>query len=111
MAKDAQDAGIVFGDWKLLPMDSLNWELCHRHVTKATPGAVRNGTAGTVSWHRLGRYYDHHTIGAALRYAADAELKAGAKEREIPIRAALEEYEEILRDFTEAVAAIGHDGR
>ena len=29
--EQAQVGGIVFGDWKLLPMDSLNWELCHWH--------------------------------------------------------------------------------
>ena len=93
-----QEAGVVFGDWKLLPCDGAsgdNWELCHRHEARDTPRARKAGTAGQVQWNRLGRFYQYNTFGNALRYAADCELKAGAYGRVIELLDALHEYETI----------------
>lgn len=101
--RDIQDVGIVFGDWKLIPLDGENWELCHRHVTKATAKAKRNGTAGMARWHRLGRYYQYGNIDSALAYAADAEVKADARDAAMDIREALAEYESIASFFRESV--------
>jgi len=56
---------IEFGKtWRLVPVDRLNWELCHRHVTS------RGKNAGESKWHRLGSYYSHNTITQALVDAA-----------------------------------------
>ena len=57
----AQNTGIVFGDWKLIPIDGCNWELAHRHAN------TRGDNAGRVQWNRLGRYYQSNTFHLALR--------------------------------------------
>lgn len=60
---------IEFGDWRLVPVDTENWELAHRHVTS------RGKNEGAVSWHRLGHYYQQSTFANAIEYAADRELR------------------------------------
>lgn len=103
--KDIQNNGIVFGDWKMVPLDSNNWELCHRHVTKETNASRSNGTAGTVRWHRCGRYYQHDTFANALRYVADEELKRGCADEAKSITDALREYERITVELMGAFRA------
>jgi len=103
--RDIQTIGVTFGDWKLVPVDDRNWELCHRHVTADTAGARRAGTAGTTRWHRLGRYYSWNTVDAALGYAADVELKEGTAEGARDIHAALAEYREITGRMAAELAA------
>lgn len=88
--KAAQDSGIVFGDWKLFPVDDRNWELCHRH--EVTKGKNR----GVVQWNRLGRYYSYNTFDLAVQYAADVELKAKAEERVMELQDALAAYRTIV---------------
>ena len=43
LSQEQVKGGIVFGDWMLAPLDSRNWELCHRHVAKAV-GRHKGGT-------------------------------------------------------------------
>lgn len=50
MSKDCQSNGIVFGDWKLVPVDARNWELCK---------------LGESCWRPLGRFYQCNTIDNA----------------------------------------------
>jgi hypothetical protein len=89
MDDNCQTNGIVFGDWKLVPVDSRNWELCHRHVARAT-GRHKGGTR--PQWNRLGRFYQCNTFDAAIQYAADCELKDGTAEAARDIHVALAEY-------------------
>ena len=100
---------IEFGDWRLVPSDGLNWELEHRHVTRAT-GKNRGGSEPT--WHRVGRYYQHNTIGEALRYATDCELKELRGAEAENIWEAWREYERITRELEDALLAAlsGHSG-
>jgi len=98
----AQDSGIVFGDWKLFPVDDRNWELCHRH--EVTKGKNR----GVVQWNRLGRYYSYNTFDLAVQYAADVELKAKASEQAMELWDALETYRDIVADLkADVIAALG----
>lgn len=94
-SKSCQEGGIVFGDWKLVPLDDRNWELCHRHETADTTKARRNGTVGNVRWHRMGRYYQYNTFPLAIQYAADCALKEKAHGTQMELLDALHEYETI----------------
>ena len=98
--KSVQDGGIVFGDWKLFPVDSRNWELCHRHET----GGAGVG-AGVTKWHRLGRFYQFNTFDLALQYAADEELKDEYYDRATGLSDALAEYRAIVDGMSAAVIA------
>lgn len=100
MAKrtDIQKGGIVFGDWKLMPIDSENWELCHRHVPRGADGAPK--------WNHCGKYYNEHTIGSALRYAADQEMKAKCKTGALEIVEALEIWYATLGEFVECLSGV-----
>ena len=102
MAKhvSVQNGGIVFGDWKLFPVDSRNWELCHRHETGGT-----GADAGVTKWHRLGRFYQFNTFDLALQYAADEELKGKAYGRQMELQDALYEYRAIVDGMSAAVIA------
>jgi hypothetical protein len=68
---------IQFGDWQLRRRDNENWELYHRHAVKENHMTVKNGTAGEVRWHSVGRYYQKSTFASALEYAADWDLRNG----------------------------------
>ena len=93
MDDNCQTNGIVFGDWKLVPVDSRNWELCHRHVARAT-GRHKGGTR--PQWHRLGRFYQFNTFDLALQYAADEELKGKAYGTAMELKDAIAEYRTIV---------------
>jgi len=93
----AQNTGIVFGDWKLIPIDGCNWELAHRHAN------TRGDNAGRVQWNRLGRYYQSNTFHLALRHAADQELADECESAAIPIEDALRDYERIVTTMTDAL--------
>ena len=97
--KSVQEGGIVFGDWKLFPVDARNWELCHRHAN------TRGESKGTVQWNRLGRFYQCNTIDAAIQYAADCELKDGCHDRATGLSDALAEYRAIVDGMSAAVIA------
>ena len=103
--KSVQEGGIVFGDWKLFPVDSRNWELCHRHEVADTTTARKAGTVGRVQWNRLGRFYQCNTIDAAIQYAADCELKGKAYGRQMELQDALYEYRAIVDGMSAAVIA------
>ena len=96
--------GIEFGDWRLVPVDSLNWELAHRRATLDNRVTRERGTAGKVRWYRLGKYYSWNTIDSALLYAADAELKAGCKDTAMTLRDAASKWEATLKDFRECIS-------
>ena len=93
MAKhvSVQEGGIVFGDWKLFPVDPRNWELCHRHETGGT-----GADAGVTKWHRLGRFYQFNTFDLALQYAADEELKGKAYGTAMELKDAIGQYRTIV---------------
>lgn len=84
---------IEFGNWRLVPVDQLNFELCHRHVTS------RGKNAGTERWHRLGRFYSFSTIGNALWFAATRELAEEDGAAVAEIREALSEFERIANNL------------
>lgn len=101
--KDIQRGGIVFGDWKLMPLDERNWELCHRHATPDNARTRAAGSVGRVRWHRCGRYYQAGTFHLAIRYAADAELRAGCRDRAEGLSDALDRYERVVGDMVAAL--------
>ena len=90
MDDNCQTNGIVFGDWKLVPVDSRNWELCHRYAN------TRGESKGTVQWNRLGRFYQFNTFDLALQYAADEELKGKAYGTAMELKDAIAEYRTII---------------
>jgi len=102
---------VEFGDWRLVPVDARNWELCHRHVTS------KGKDEGVAKWHRLGRYYSHNTLHEALRYAVSRELMLHREDEAMVIWDALKEYERITRQLVNAAQelpatyrdALGHD--
>lgn len=96
--KSVQDGGIVFGNWKLFPVDSHNWELCHRHENT-------RGNVGVVQWNRLGRFYQYNTFALAIQYAADCELKDKAYDRQMELMDALHEYRAIVDGMQRDVIA------
>ena len=100
--KDIQNVGITFGDWKLVKMDGDNWELCHRHVTGDTPSTRKNGTAGKVRWHRVGRYYQSSTFVNALEYAADWDMRNHNDDSTIEMGKYIKAYGETLERFRTA---------
>lgn len=107
MAKNrsCQEGGIVFGDWKLFPLDDMNWELCHRHETADTESARKAGNVGKLAWHRLGRYYQANTFEGSILYAADVELKDRCKDVAIQLEDALREHERIVKLMMEEFTA------
>ena len=84
---------IEFGDWRLIPMDGDNWELAHRHVT------TRGKNVGSVTWHRIGRYYQQSTIANALLYAADWEMRNDGDASAVPWREYVTSYQSMLDHF------------
>ena len=102
--RDIQNVGVEFGDWKLVPLDNLNWELAHRHVTPDNHMTLKSGTAGKVRWHRLGKYYQHDTIGSALLFAADYELKQGCRDEAISLTCAAQGWRDTLEEFRACVS-------
>ena len=94
---ESESGGVILADdWKLVPVDGRNWELCHRHVTQAR-GRHQGGTEPT--WHRCGRFYSYSTVGSAFVYVADELLKAKVKGEAVSLVDALREYERIMREF------------
>lgn len=93
--ESVQSVGIVFGRWKLNPMDARNWELCE----------LRDG-----KWRPLGRFYQYNSLDLALRYAADREMKDEAHGRVMELEDALHEYDRITRALLDGVRdAMGGD--
>ena len=83
--------GITFGGrWRLIPLDSDNWELCE--------SATKGGEAVT-RWMRCGHFYQQSTFGNALLRAADAEAKCGCADAERELREAFAEWRDTLERF------------
>lgn len=95
-SKDCQEGGIVFGNWKLFPVDANNWELCHWHAVGDSYMARKAGVVGMARWNRLGRFYQQTTFSNALLYAADCELKYKTREQEMALLEAIDEYRAII---------------
>lgn len=93
---------IEFGNWRLVPVDRRNWELCHLHVSEARG---RHGGGTEPTWHRLGRFYQHNTLAEALRYAVSRELMERNGDEATLIWDALHEYERIERGLAESLLA------
>jgi len=93
--ESVQSGGIVFGDWKLMPVDSRNWELCK---------------LGESCWRPLGRFYQFNTFDLALQYAADCEMKNECHDREMELADAIAAYRTIVAvlrdDVRDAISRI-----
>lgn len=108
MSENGTSGGITFGDWKLVPVDSRNWELCHRHAVSDTPTARRAGTVGVVKWNRLGRFYQYGTFPLAIQYAADCALKDKAYGEQMELLDAIHEFDRIVDALkADVLAALG----
>ena len=97
--KSVKDGGIVFGDWKLFPVDDRNWELCHLRATNDNQRSRAAGTAGVVQWSRTGRFYSYHTIDLAMLYAADVEMKDKHRQKARELIEVAREWRETLEGF------------
>ena len=93
-----EGAIILTEDWKLEPVDSLNWELCHRYAS------TRGFGSGELVWHRCGRFYSASTIGHALVFVADRLMAERAHGRAMGLQDALAEYQRIADRLLAAVA-------
>lgn len=101
---DIQTDGILLADdWKLFPVDSRNWELCHKYVSKAS-GRHKAGTEEL--WHRCGRFYSYNTIGNAMAYVADELMKEKAHGKVMELRDAMTEWERIVSSMLERQGSI-----
>jgi len=100
--KDIQDIGILLAnEWKLVPLDDRNWELCHLHV--AQPRGGREG--GTEPrWYRCGRFYQYNTVDEAMLYVADQLVKAKAWAQHMELGSALVEYRAIAESIRAAAS-------
>lgn len=84
-----QDGGIILCDeWKLWPMDDRNWELCE----------LRDGV-----WRPCGRYYSYNTVGEAIAYVVDVELKRKATDTAMDLMAALAEWRAVMDGIAETL--------
>lgn len=84
-----QDGGIILCDgWKLWPMDDRNWELCE----------LRDGV-----WRPCGRFYSYNTVGEAIAYVADVELKRKATATALDLLEALATYRDIVEGIAESL--------
>lgn len=102
--KSAEVGGILLTeDWKLLPVDTRNWELCHRHAVGDNVKARTAGTVGQTRWHRCGRYYSHNTFVDAITYVADVELKRKVTATELGLLDALAAYRDIVEGIADSL--------
>ena len=86
-------------DWKLVPVDARNWELCRKKGVEDKPASRERGTVGTVKWVRCGRYYSYNTVAEALRYVADELMKEKAREQAMTLATAIRYYEVITQNL------------
>ena len=94
---DIQTDGILLADdWKLFPVDSRNWELCHKYVSKAS-GRHKAGTEEL--WHRCGRFYSYGAV-------ADELMKEKAYGKAMELRDAMAEWERIASSMLERQGSI-----
>lgn len=101
---DIQVGGIMLADnWKLVPVDQRNWELCELRETASRQKSRESGTVGMVKWHRCGRYYSHNTIDCALLYVADNLMKAKCRDAALTLDAAVAEWKATIRELEQTV--------
>ena len=99
--KGIEDIGIMLADdWKLVPLDSRNWELCHRHVGQAR-GRHEAGTE--LRWFRCARFYSYNTIDCALLYVADQLMKDKCRDAALSLDAAVAEWKATIRELEQTV--------
>ena len=102
--RNVEVGGILLTDvWKLLPVDDRNWELCHRHAVGDNVKARAAGTVGQMRWHRCGRYYSYNTVGEAIAYVADVEMKRKATATAMDLGAALAEWRAVMDGIAETL--------
>ena len=101
--KDIQDIGILLAnEWKLVPLDDRNWELCHLHV--AQPRGGREG--GTEPrWYRCGRFYQYNTMDEAMLYVIDQLAKDGVRDEMLALASAMERWREGVESVREVARA------
>ena len=84
--------GITFGDWRLIPIESTNWQLARRSVK------VVDGKEMT-RWNRVTRYYQYDTLANAFLFAADVEARERFGDEQIDIIEYARWYEGLLDKF------------
>lgn len=81
-----QEGGIILTPrWKLHPLDDRNWELCKRTESGA--------------WSPYGRYYSHGSVGEALSFVADCEVKGGCADEAMTLTEALARWERVSMEL------------
>ena len=100
--KDIQDIGILLAnEWKLIPLDERNWELCHLHV--AQPRGGREG--GTEPrWYRCGRFYQYNTVDEAMLYVIDQLMKDGCKDDALALASAMRQWQQLAESIRAAAS-------
>lgn len=90
--KDIQGVGFTLADdWKLVPLDDRNWELCHRHVAQPRGGRE----AGTEPrWYRCGRFYSYNTVDQAMLYVIDQLAKENATDQVLALASAMRQWQD-----------------
>ena len=102
--RNVEVGGILLtDDWKLLPVDDRNWELCHRHANGDNAKSRAAGTVGQMRWHRCGRYYSYNTVGEAIAYVADVEMKRKATTTARSLDVAVAEWKATIRELEQTV--------
>ena len=90
--------------WELRRRDASNWELYHLHETADNKQTRERGTAGRVTWHGTGRYYQCNTLAHALLYAADRELAEGDADESATIAEYARRLDDTLERFKTSFA-------
>lgn len=104
MASAVPDNGVVLADdWKLVPVDARNWELCQFRRPCDNNGNPKEGEA---RWFRCGRFYSYGAIGHAMAYVADELMKEKANDKAMELRDAMSEWERIASSMLERQGSI-----
>ncbi|MBR1830429.1 MAG: hypothetical protein IJ781_13200 [Atopobiaceae bacterium] len=104
MASKVPNNGILLADnWKLVPLDDRNWELCEFRHHQDRQGRPKTDTE--PCWHRCGRYYQYNTVDEAMLYVIDQLAKEGATDQMLALASALEQWREGVGRVREAASA------
>ncbi len=94
---------IEFGDWQLRPYDKLNWQLFRRVTVPDNAKTRGDGTAGKRRWRPYNRFSQQGGVPAALKIAAEYELRNNDREMHATLSEAADEYERILGTHSESI--------
>ena len=103
--RDIQSGGILLAEnWKLVPVDQRNWELCNRHECADSAASRKSGNAGRVMWFRCGRFYSYNTVEEALLHVIDELWKSGCADGARELSAGLAGYRACVAEVRETLA-------